>query len=127
MPTQREPTITVSDLSEIHSLHILLFLYSSLKQVYTLNKKEFEPYLYNIKSFMSSSSQHSITAQSNVHYLELVDENPDYVNTLAFIADNLLNEWNSECQKGYVILVGDAKKYQHLIKNLSTEKQWINC
>ena len=95
--------ITENDSSKIRYLHILLFLYSSLKQAYTYNKKEFEPYLYNIKSFMNSSSQYAITAQSNVHYLELVDENPDSINTLAFIADYLLKEFSSECQNGYII------------------------
>lgn len=108
--------IAENDLFEIHSLQVFLFLYSSFKKSYTLNKKELNPYLYNIKSFLSSTTQYAITAKSNVHYLELVDENPDSINTLAFIADHLLKEFNSECQNGFVILVGDAKTYQYLIK-----------
>ena len=75
---------------------------------------------------MNSSSQHAITAHSNVHYLELVDENPDSIDTLAFIADYLLKEFSSECQNGYVILVGDAKTYQHLIKIKSQYREAMN-
>lgn len=75
---------------------------------------------------MNFSSQYAITAQSNVHYLELLDENPDSINTLAFIADYLLKEFSSECQNGYIILVGDAKTYQHLIKIKSQYREAMN-
>ena len=48
--------------------------------------------------------------------MELVDENPDSSDTIRYVAELLLNATSSEDQGGYVIVVGDGKTYQHLIK-----------
>ena len=67
-----------------------------------------------IKTFL-----HSINPQLHItpaiHYLPLVDENPDSEDTLLHISEDLLEKLGSDCQD-YVFLVGDGKTYQHLMK-----------
>ena len=50
------------------------------------------------------------------YYMELLDEHPDSANTMRHVADILLQNCNSDYQDGYVVLVGDGKTYEHLIK-----------
>ncbi len=48
--------------------------------------------------------------------MELVDEHPYSYETMRSVSDLLLHTVNSEHQNDYPVLVGDGKKYQHLIK-----------
>ena len=47
--------------------------------------------------------------------MELVDENPDCDETMAQIAEDLLDRLSSGTQQGWVVLVGDGKTYEHLM------------
>ena len=57
---------------------------------------------------------------STIHYMEIIDENPDNNDTMRHIAELLIEKTASIHQDNYVILVGDGKTYDHLIqiKNL---------
>ncbi len=63
---------------------------------------------------------------SNIYYMELVDENPDSYETMRSVSDLLLHTANSEYQNDYVVLVGDGKTYQHLMKIKQTYGQLLN-
>jgi len=53
---------------------------------------------------------------SQIYYMELVNKNPDSDETMALIAEDLLNNFfNVEGQDGWVVLVGDGKTFQHLM------------
>lgn len=69
----------------------------------------------NIKSFLHSIDPQPQITPSAIHYLPLVDENPDSEDTLLHISEDLLEKLGSDCQD-YVFLVGDGKTYQHLMK-----------
>ena len=56
------------------------------------------------------------TTQSNLYYLELLDEHPDSADTMRHVAEILLQNYSSAYQNGYVVLVGDGKTHQHLMK-----------
>ncbi len=58
--------------------------------------------------------------------MELVDENPDSYKTMRSVSDLLLHTANSEYQNDYVVLVGDGKIYQHLMKIKQTYGQLLN-
>ena len=52
---------------------------------------------------------------SLIQYMELVDENPDCDETMAQIAEDLLDRFSTGTQQGWVVLVGDGKTYEHLM------------
>ena len=54
--------------------------------------------------------------QSNIYYMELLDEHPDSANTMRHVANLLLQNCTSDFQKGYIVLVGDGKTFNHLMK-----------
>ncbi len=58
--------------------------------------------------------------------MEFVDENPDSYETMRSVSDLLLHTANSEYQNDYVVLVGDGKTYQHLMKIKQTYGQLLN-
>ena len=47
--------------------------------------------------------------------MELLDVHPDSTDTMRFVANLLLQNYSSIYQNGYVILVGDGKRYKHLM------------
>ena len=48
--------------------------------------------------------------------MELLDEHPDSVDTMRHVAEILLQKCSSDYQNCYVLLVGDGKTYEHLMK-----------
>ena len=85
--------------------------------------KSFE--LHEFKDLYAYSKK-GLVEKSNIHYMELVDENPDSSDTIRYVAELLLNATSSEDQGGYVIVVGDGKTYQHLIKVKQTYGSTFN-
>ena len=85
--------------------------------------KEFRDFLPTTNEVSTKSQDHSKTSyqQSNIHYMELVDENPDSDETMMHIAEQLLEELQSQ---DYVVLVGDGKTYEHLM-NMHKATVWI--
>ena len=69
----------------------------------------------DVRTFLNCDASHLHMDQpSRVHYLELVDENPDSDETMLLIAEDLLEKFDN-VQSGWVVLVGDGKTYQHLM------------
>ena len=69
----------------------------------------------DVRTFLDCDASHLHMDQpSRVHYLELVDENPDSDKTMSLIAEDLLEKFDN-VQSGWVVLVGDGKTYQHLM------------
>ena len=71
--------------------------------------------LKELKQFLAVSAANSTPNQSNIYYMDLVDENPDSDETMMLVAEKLLTELQSDFQHGYVVLVGDGKTYEHLV------------
>ena len=71
-----------------------------------------------LKDFKSLYAENKCkeTTQSNMYYMELLDEHPDSVDTTRHVAELLLQNYSSAYQDGYVLLVGDGKTYEHLMK-----------
>ena len=61
---------------------------------------------------------------SAIHYLELVDENPDSSETMCVIAEDILDKFGDKVQNGWVLLVGDGKTYTHL---MNIKKQYSSA
>ena len=55
---------------------------------------------------------------STVYYMELLNENPDWDETMSLVAEDLLNKFDN-IQDGWVVLVGDRKTYEHYRRRLA--------
>lgn len=53
--------------------------------------------------------------QSNVFYMDMLDENADSEDTMFQVAQSLLEDLTPD-QNQHVVLVGDGKTYDHLLK-----------
>lgn len=53
--------------------------------------------------------------ESNIYYMELVDEQPHSADTMKHVSELLLSTFTGH-QNGYMILVGDGKTYEHLME-----------
>ena len=70
--------------------------------------------LNDVRQFLEQSITHE-QKPSLIHYMELVDENPDTDETMAQIGEDLLERFSTGAQQGWVVLVGDRKTYEHLM------------
>ena len=71
--------------------------------------------LKELKQFLTISSTNSTLNQSNIFYMDLVDENPNSDETMMLVAEKLLKDLQTDFQGGYVVLVGDGKTYEHIV------------
>jgi len=106
---------TISGLNDI-LIHGSKALCAKFRYIKGQILKEFRDFLLSANEVSSKSQEHSVPPkhieQSNIHYMELVDENPDSDATMMSIAEQLLEELKYQ---EYVILVGDGKTYEHLM------------
>ena len=80
--------------------------------------------LSELRQFLNEDNYYGLQVPSTVHYLELVDENPDSSETMCLIAEDILDKFGDEVQNGWVLLVGDGKTYKHL---MNIKKQYSSA
>ena len=67
--------------------------------------------LRNLHKFFDCSS----SAKSQIHYLEIINENADSEEeTLLYVTEELLEVYKNGAQQEWVALAGDGKTYEHL-------------
>ena len=74
--------------------------------------------LRDMRYFLNASFPIQLQA-SRVHYMELINENPDSDKTMSLVAEEVLEKFEEKVQEGWIVLVGDGKTYQHLM-NIKT-------
>ena len=70
----------------------------------------------NFRQFLDDDADKQ---KSKMYYMELVNENSDSEETMALIAEDLIDKFGKGSQQWWVMLVGDGETYKHLmsIKN----------
>ena len=77
----------------------------------------------DVRAFLDNKSHHNLQHTQHtsvVHYMELLDENPDCTETMSIVAEDLLAKFY-QVQDRWVVLVGDGKTYRHL---MNVKKQY---
>ena len=71
-----------------------------------------------LKSFreyiLPTAAQLKYSDPSVVHYMEVLDDNPDSQETMAEVCELLMEKLLPESSQKWVLLVGDGKTYEHL-------------
>ncbi len=99
--------------SEREGLESKTFRYMLSKEAF---QQEDDTVLKELKFFFALCDENQEQNPSNMYYMEIIDENPDSNDTMRHIAEILLENVTSNNQGKYVILVGDGKTYEHLMK-----------
>ena len=107
-----------NQIKEQATMHDKLFSYIFLKHVlHHHTQSDVVPVnatLSEIRTFLNEQNDSSLQHPSTVHYMELVNENPDSTETMSLVAEDLLAKFD-EVQDGWVVLVGDGISYKHLM------------
>ena len=103
-----------SEVTERKEIHAKLFAYILQKYAAQHLPESSNGILSDVRQFLEQGSTYE-QKPSLIHYMELVDENPDCDETMAQIAEDLLNRFSIGTQQGWVVLVGDGKTYEHLM------------
>ena len=106
-----------AEVTERKSLESKMLVYTFMKQAFNANLSD-SPITNLLREFkdLYAYSTQGVINTSNIYYMELIDEHPDSADTLRCVSDLVLTTASSEVQNGYVVLVGDGKTYQHLMK-----------
>ena len=115
-PSVDDFLINTEEVMKAEKLHKNLFTFIITKQANNQQPTPCEKVVTNIKAFMQCVHPMESIAQSKFYYLSLFDENSDSEETMLHISEEVLQLANSECQNGYVVLVGDGKTFQYLTK-----------
>lgn len=75
---------------------------------------DFDCILSDMRCFLDDKCNEKIPP-SQIHCMELINENPDSDETMCIIAEDLLEKFDTKEQDGWVVIVGDGKMYQHLL------------
>ena len=92
-----------------------MFAYLAQKHALGRSSQYCDNNIKQLKQFLALNTAGSSPNQSNIYYMDLLDENPDSDETMLLVAEKLLNELQSDYQDGYIVLVGDGKTYEHLM------------
>ncbi len=96
-------TTEVEQLSQIKSS---LFNYMVLKHAF----KDDDTNLSDMRIFLKLYT----STPASIHYLEMINENPDSEETMLHVSEELLELFKNGAEQEYVVLVGDGKTYEHL-------------
>ena len=89
-------------------------IFSYLLQKLASTKCEVESTLKPLREFiMPTPAQLADQSPSTIYYMDLIDENADSEETMATVADMVLEKL-APASQNCVILVGDGKTYEHL-------------
>ena len=91
-----------NETNERETLHSKLFAHMLAKD--QMSSKEPRKILYDFKEMYAQSSKCE-TTQSNIYYMELVDENPDSTETMRYVSKLLLQNSATKHQDSYIILI----------------------
>ena len=103
-----------SEVTERKEIHAKLFAYIVQKYTAQHSPENTNGILNDVRQFLEQSITHE-QKPSLIHYMELVDENPDCDETMAQIGEDLLERFSTGAQQGWVVLVVDGKTYEHLM------------
>ena len=80
---------------------------------YMLMKHSFKEETSCLSDMRKFFKQYSPT-QASIHYLEMINENPDSEETMLHVSEELLDLFSNGAQQDWVVVVGDGKTYEHL-------------
>ena len=105
-----------TQIAEKMNLHNLLFSYILQKHILhhqSSLEEQKNTTLCEFRLFLVENGEQSIQPLT-VYYMELLNEFPDWAETMSLVAEDLLSKF-SHVQGGWVLLVGDGKSYKHLM------------
>jgi hypothetical protein len=98
------------EMLEIEKMKLTLFTFLLQK----LSSVDINVTLSDMRCFIKPCI--TVESQSNIHYMEFVNENPDSEETMLHIAENLIEIYQSNSVQEWVVIAGDGKTFQHLIQ-----------
>ena len=87
-----------------------LFSYMVQKQVLS---SKYNQTIKQLRQFLEDDVRNSVHQQSNIHHMEILDENADSHETMKHVTEILTDEFKTKSD--WLILVGDGKTYERLI------------
>ena len=105
--------------SEVESkMQLSVQVFSYLVQKHTLsNSEELGRVLKHFRAFcLPTPAQLAYQSPSTVYYMDLLDENADSDDTMAEVAEMIIDEITAGGVQKHVLLIGDGKTYDHLCK-----------